>query len=40
MLDLAVGTDGPDSPPPASYYDMSIDYVRYYYEALRARHRR
>jgi len=30
LLDLAMGGGWPDNAPPANYYDMWIDYVRYY----------
>jgi hypothetical protein len=30
MLNLAMGSGWPDNAPPAGYYDMWIDYVRYY----------
>lgn len=30
LLDLALGGGWPENPPPANYYDMWIDYVRYY----------
>lgn len=30
MFDLAMGSGWPDRVPPSSYYDMWIDYVRYY----------
>jgi beta-glucanase (GH16 family) len=30
MLDLAMGGGWPVNPPPAGYFDMWIDYVRYY----------
>jgi hypothetical protein len=31
MLNLAMGSGWPVNPPPADYYDMWIDYVRYYH---------
>ncbi|MGI8568373.1 MAG: glycoside hydrolase family 16 protein [Methylocella sp.] len=30
MLDLAMGSGWPVNPPPAGYFDMWIDYVKYY----------
>jgi hypothetical protein len=30
MVNLAMGGGWPDNSPPAGYYDMWIDYVRYY----------
>jgi hypothetical protein len=30
IVNLAMGGGWPVNPPPAGYYDMWIDYVRYY----------